>query len=99
MRERPKVIVKNTPEICALLWQVKHLVKVTPIDLPDHLPEDIDSISTYLHECGKLYVFPKIDEKRYKATVDFQNDPKRLDIDTIKEHLRLRWLNGGDLNI
>ncbi|XP_058791924.1 large ribosomal subunit protein uL30m isoform X2 [Phymastichus coffea] len=99
MREKPTVIVKNTPEICALLWEIKHLIKVTPIDMPNNLPDDIDSISTYLHETGKLYVFPKIDEKRYKETEKHQNNPKRMDNDTISKHLRLKWLNGGDINI
>ncbi|XP_014204487.1 39S ribosomal protein L30, mitochondrial [Copidosoma floridanum] len=91
-RKKQTTVVKNTPEICAMLWQIKHLIKVTPIQLPENLPDNEDSVSTYLHENGKLMVFPKIDEKRYKATEDFINNPKKLDKETIKEQLRREWL-------
>lgn len=35
-------IVKNNPENNAMLWKVKHMIKVTPIHLPPDLPDDID---------------------------------------------------------
>ncbi|KAJ8680403.1 hypothetical protein QAD02_016190 [Eretmocerus hayati] len=92
-KKRHTTVVKNTPEICLVLWKIKHLIKVTPIQMPDKLPDDINSISTYLHDSGKLMIFPKIDEKRYKASEDFRNNPKRLDGDTLQEKLRLAWLN------
>lgn len=93
MNKKFYTLVKNTPENCALLWRVKHLVRVVPIDMPDKLPDDIDSISTYLHESGKLMVFPKIDKARYEATEKFINNPKKLDTQTMREKLRLKWLN------
>lgn len=81
-----------------MLWKIKHLIKVTPIEMPDKLP-DIDTISTYLHENGKLMIFPKLDEKRYKATEEFLNDPKRMDGDTLQQKLRQKWLDGADMTL
>jgi large subunit ribosomal protein L30 len=78
--------------MCVMLWKIKHLIKVTPIEMPKNIPDD-DSTSSYLHESGELMIFPKIDEKRYKATEKFRNNPKRLDGDTLQEKLRLKWLN------
>lgn len=63
--------------------------------MPDNLP-DAESVSTYVHENGTLMIFPPIDEKRYKATEEFRNNPKRLDGDTLQEKLRLKWVQGFD---
>ncbi|XP_011869515.1 PREDICTED: 39S ribosomal protein L30, mitochondrial [Vollenhovia emeryi] len=88
------VIVKNTPEICAMLWKVKHLVKIVPIKLPDKMPTADDLNGTYLHENGTFYVVPRIDPAREEAIIKFVNDPKKLNRDLIQEKLRLSWLNG-----
>lgn len=63
--------------------------------MPDQLPDE-NSVSTYLHENGKLMIFPPVDKKRYEATEKFINNPKRLDGDTLQEKLRLKWLLGFD---
>ncbi|KAH0563841.1 39S ribosomal protein L30, mitochondrial [Cotesia glomerata] len=89
-------IVKNTPEMCTLLWKIKHLIKVTPINMPDKLPND-ESVQTWLHENGDLLMAPRVDPDREKATIEFINNPKRLDRKTLKEELRYRWLNPYDL--
>ncbi|KAG8034343.1 hypothetical protein G9C98_007419 [Cotesia typhae] len=89
-------IVKNTPEVCTLLWKIKHLIKVTPINMPDKLPDD-DSVQTWLHENGDLLLAPRVDPAREKATMEFINNPKRLDRKTLKDELRYRWLNPYDL--
>ncbi|XP_066594825.1 large ribosomal subunit protein uL30m [Prorops nasuta] len=91
------VVVKNTPDVCSRLWNVKHLVKITPIDLPDRLPEPEDPVDTYLHENGKLYVVPKVQKEVEDATIEFKNDPKRMEKWRMAEFLRLRWLNGQSL--
>lgn len=88
------VIVKNTPEICAMLWKVKHLVKIIPIKLPDKLPTMDDLNGTYLHENGTFYVIPKVDPAREEAVEKFTKDPKKLNRDIIQEKLRLKWLEG-----
>ncbi|EFN66452.1 39S ribosomal protein L30, mitochondrial [Camponotus floridanus] len=87
-------IVKNTPNICAMLWKVKHLVKIVPIKLPDKLPTPDDINGTYLHENGTFYVVPKVDPAREEALEKFVNDPKKLNYDIIQEKLRLKWLEG-----
>lgn len=80
--------------MCALLWKVKHLIKITPIKLPDKLPTADDLNGTYLHENGTFYIVPKVDPACYEATEKFEDDPKRLNRDVIKERLRLMWLDG-----
>lgn len=89
-------IVKNTPEICAELWKVKHLIKVTPLRQPDKLPEDDDVHATWLHENGDLLLTPRVDPAREQATLDHKNNPKRLDGETLSYELRMRWLNPYD---
>lgn len=88
------VIVKNTPEICAMLWKVKHLVKIVPLKLPDKLPTPDDLNGTYLHENGTFYVVPKVDPAREEAVEKFVNDPKKLNRDIIQDKLRLKWHEG-----
>lgn len=89
------VIVKNTPDMCALLWKVKHLVKIVPIKLPDKLPTADDLNGTYLHENGIFYVIPKVDPAREEAVVEFVNNPKKLNRNVISEKLRLQWVSHG----
>lgn len=92
------MILKNTPEICALLWKVKHLVKILPIKLPDELPTADDLNGTYLHENGTFNIVPKVDPAREEATIKFVNDPKKLNRDIIQEKLRLKWLEGRSMS-
>ncbi|XP_012218990.2 large ribosomal subunit protein uL30m [Linepithema humile] len=89
------VIVKNIPETCGLLWKVKHLVKITPIKLPDKMPTMDDLNGTHLHENGTFSVIPKVDPVRIEATEKFVNDPKKMSHDYIQEKLRLKWLARG----
>ncbi|XP_011631098.1 39S ribosomal protein L30, mitochondrial [Pogonomyrmex barbatus] len=91
------VIVKNMPEICAMLWKVKHLVKITPIKLPDKLPIADDLNGTYLHENGTFYVIPRVEPAREEAVEKFVNDPKKLNRDIIQKKLRLKWLLGQSM--
>lgn len=81
--------------MCALLWTVKHLVKIVPIKLPDKLPTADDLNGTYLHENGTFSVIPKIDPARYEATDKFVNNSKKLNRNIISEKLRLQWLSYG----
>lgn len=78
-----------------MLWTVKHLVKITPIKLPDELPDPNYLGASYLHENGTLYSVPRIDPLRVESTEKFENDPKKLEAIKIKEKLRLQWLNGN----
>ncbi|XP_063972813.1 large ribosomal subunit protein uL30m [Diachasmimorpha longicaudata] len=90
------IVVKNTPEICAMLWKVKHLIRVEPLRQPAKLPEDDDVYATWLLENGDLVLTPRIDPAREQATLDHINNPKRLDRETLSYELRMRWLNPWD---
>jgi len=86
-------IVKNTPEMCAILWKIKHLIKVLPLNAPENFPEP-EQASTVLHENGDLLITPRIDPSREKATKEFINYPKRMDRPYLNDVLRRRWLAG-----
>lgn len=88
------VFVKNTPNMCAMLWKIKHLVKIVPVQLPEKLPTVDEFTGIYVHENGKFYETGKIDPARYEATVRFQNSPKTLQYRDISEKLRLLWIKG-----
>lgn len=86
-------IVKNTPQVNALLWKIKHLIKITPIKFVNGLPEDGNLTGCWLKKNGEFMVSQKlkIEEERIKASYDFKNDLKKLDRDTIKRKLRSDW--------
>ncbi|XP_046738409.1 39S ribosomal protein L30, mitochondrial [Diprion similis] len=88
-------IVKNTPEMNAFLWQVKHLIKVTPIKCPDGIPKTASLKGSYLHENGTFMVNPKveIEQKRIDAIDEYRKDWKKLEGEAIRKEMRLRWLN------
>ena len=50
-------IVKNSPDINAMLWKVKHLVKVTPIRLPTTEVDDADPRCCFLKVSSSLIIF------------------------------------------
>jgi len=88
-------IVKNTPEMNARLWKVKHLVKITPIQTPDGLPENGDYWGTHLDTEGVLRISKRLlpDVKRLEATQDFEKLEKRVDRRTADSYCRNKWLN------
>ncbi|CAK9810458.1 39S ribosomal protein L30, mitochondrial [Anthophora plagiata] len=88
------VFVKNTPEMCALLWRVKHLVKIIPVHIPANIPEVDEYTEFYVDHNGKIHVTGKLDRARYESTLAEKNCMKRLRSETIKEKLRLLWLKG-----
>lgn len=89
------VFVKNTPEMCALLWRVKHLIKIVPLKLPKNLPNTVDDLTEYyIHENGTVYNTGKLDPARYQATMEFKNSIKWMNHYTIREQLRRKWIKG-----
>lgn len=95
LQKSDPVFVKNTPEICAMLWRVKHLVKIVPVKLPENLPNTVDDLTTYyVHENGTVYNTGKLDPVRYQATMEFKNSTKKMNHYTIREQLRLKWIKG-----
>lgn len=89
-------VVKNIPEVNAMLWKVKHLVDVKPIEFPYGEPTIDDIKYTFLKECGDCIVTKEIkfDETRMLARDEFDEKPERLDGETLKNNSRLKWLSG-----
>lgn len=89
-------VVKNIPENNARLWKIKHLIHITPITFPFGEPKAEDINYMFLKENGECIVTKKIEVpvERIQACETFEKDPKRLDKDTLKKHLRQRWLDG-----
>lgn len=89
-------VVKNTPEINAMLWKVKHLIDVKPIVFPYGAPTVDDINHTFLKESGECVVTKEIkfDESRMVARDEFDGKAERLDGATLANNSRLKWLNG-----
>lgn len=79
----------------ARLWKVKHLIKITPIQTPDGLPEKGDYWGTHLDSEGIFRVSKRFlpDAKRLEVTEDFEKLKKRVDTNTIEKNCRSKWLN------
>jgi large subunit ribosomal protein L30 len=87
--------VKNTPEMNLRLWKVKHLIKITPIQTPDGLPEKDDLWGTHLDSEGVFRVAKcyNPDFKRLEATEEFEKLTKRVDKVSMEKNCRNKWLN------
>nr|XP_033321788.1 39S ribosomal protein L30, mitochondrial [Megalopta genalis] len=92
---REPVFVKNTPEVCSQLWKIKHLIKITPVKLPDGEIKADENREYYFHSSGDIYIGGKLDPARLEATKNFKNSMARMERRTISEKLRLRWINGS----
>lgn len=92
-QEVDKVIVKNTPEMNKILWEVKHIIKITPITFPYGEPQECDQ--GYLNDKGQYILFNKLrtNDKRLEASHKFFKDPRRFEADTLKKKLRDIWLS------
>lgn len=75
------------------LWQIKHLVTITPITFPDGIPEEKDIDACRLYPNGELRFKStlKIDPVRMNATETFQESLNRIDKETINTYERKKW--------
>lgn len=88
--------MKNTPEDCERLWKIKHIIRVTPIILPEGWSIDNPHLdNSYLHEDGRLEIVPTIDPERVEVTEKWKNDPKKFDRHSIRERLLTEWNIAG----
>lgn len=89
-------VVKNIPEVNAMLWKIKHLVSVQPILFPYGEPTEKDINYTVLKENGDCIVTKeiKIEPERIEATEQFEKRLDRMDTTTLKRDSRMRWLSG-----
>lgn len=76
-----------------MLWKVKHLIKVTPINFPYGEPTEADINNTVLKENGDCIVIKDIEtlNNRLEAAQKFKSDPKILDGETLRRDSQLKW--------
>ncbi|XP_031844248.1 mitochondrial ribosomal protein L30 [Nomia melanderi] len=91
---RGPIFVKNTPEVCRMIWNIKHLVEIFPVKTPDQLTKFDESTEYHVDEYGNVHVAGRVNADREKATEDFQSSVKRLEYENMSEKLRLQWLKG-----
>lgn len=84
-------IVKNTASNNEILWSVKHLIRVKPIEFPDGFPSEDDLYKTYLKQNGELIVEPRLHVDCEELERDAELKKKTLDHRYIQEDLRLMW--------
>ncbi|XP_059480509.1 uncharacterized protein LOC132199645 [Neocloeon triangulifer] len=101
------VLVKNTPQMNKLLYQVKHLIKIKPVVFPNGEPtaDDVKVLgATVLNEYGEMEVRkslkpptlslppPEISEAPPKSAKELGTPSD----ETMRRHLRMKWLTGMD---
>ncbi|XP_067125176.1 large ribosomal subunit protein uL30m [Centruroides vittatus] len=85
------VILKNTPSINRLLWEIKHAVRIVPITFPNGLPKEGDYTGTYLKRNGEFIISPKLKVDPRLLLVDPEKEKKKLDGKTILSECRRNW--------
>lgn len=93
-QEKKYIIVKNIPEVNALLYKVKHMIKISPITFPNGEPTKSDIGSTYLKDNGELVIIKSLkpSEEIVKATEIEDNKETKMDGETIRKLERLKWI-------
>lgn len=88
--------MKNIPENNAMLWKVKHLIKIAPITFPNGMPTEDDLDCTYLKENGELVVNKRLKptQDKLEVTEEFEKDERKLDGNTLRRDSRVKWLSG-----
>ena len=88
-----RVAVPNMSFYTSKLYQVKHLIKITPVTFPHGLPpkDDFDPKMAKLTADGKFLYHPKIKEHNLK--LESKNPSNRLKIkeSTYKEDANMHW--------
>nr|CAG4641253.1 EOG090X0EYV [Eulimnadia texana] len=86
--------VPNTPHTNAMLWKVKHLVRITPVTFPQGLPRDGDVRGARIKENGEVVFVPQLKEDAIVAEKQAvaPKDPSTMDTDTLKKYLRNQWV-------
>ncbi|KAG7155661.1 uncharacterized protein LOC121854685 [Homarus americanus] len=84
-------IVKNIPEINAMLWKVKYLVKITPIRVPADLPEEVDPRCCFLKETGEFSYSHELKVEDSTLEEDPKTNATKWDRDLIDSHTRKNW--------
>ncbi|KAK3868131.1 hypothetical protein Pcinc_026453 [Petrolisthes cinctipes] len=83
-------ILKNNPENNAMLWKVKHMVKVTPIHLPPDLPDDADPNHCFIKENGE-FVYSHAVGVEDAQLEDTTNSAVKWNQKFVDTHTRKNW--------
>ena len=94
--EKP-VILKNVPSVNRLLDEIKHLVRILPLQFPHGVPEhESDFEHTFINSRGEMLVKKRLKQLEPDAT-DLVPDPEKekwkLQLETVKKDLDKRLLD------
>ncbi|XP_037568946.1 39S ribosomal protein L30, mitochondrial [Dermacentor silvarum] len=88
-----RTIVKNTPFMCKMLWQVKHLVKVSPITFPDGEPTEAIT-GTHLSRDGVFRIVHSLQVSEQQLLEPARHTKRKFDGKEIAKVLHRQWNNG-----
>jgi len=95
-RTNDTCIVKNTPKMNAMLYKVKHVIKITPITFPYGMPDDPSK--GYLDDHGRFISYNLLNSVPLEEAVEEtkQLREKSVDSETLKRRLNLKWYQRWD---
>uniref|UniRef100_A0A224Z2S6 Large subunit ribosomal protein L30 n=1 Tax=Rhipicephalus zambeziensis TaxID=60191 RepID=A0A224Z2S6_9ACAR len=85
-----RTIVKNTPFMCKMLWQVKHLVKVTPITFPDGEPTEVTT-GTHLSRDGVFRKVPPLEVQEQQLLEPATYTKRKFETRELRKVLHRNW--------
>ncbi|KAL1432796.1 hypothetical protein MTO96_012998 [Rhipicephalus appendiculatus] len=85
-----RTVVKNTPFMCKMLWQVKHLVKVTPITFPDGEPTEVTT-GTYLSRDGVFRKVPPLEVQEQQLLEPATYTKRKFETQELRKVLHRNW--------
>lgn len=85
-----RTIVKNTPFMCKMLWQVKHLVKVTPITFPDGEPTEVTT-GTHLSRDGVFRKVAPLEVQEQQLLEPATYTKRKFETQEIRKVLHRSW--------
>ncbi|XP_050040023.1 large ribosomal subunit protein uL30m [Dermacentor andersoni] len=88
-----RTIVKNTPFMCKMLWQVKHLVKVSPITFPDGEPTEAIT-GTHLSRDGVFRIVHNLQVPEQQLFEPARHAKRKFDGRQLAKVLHRKWNNG-----
>ena len=82
-------VVKNTPYWNKVLAEIKHLVRIQPLQFPHGLPQDTSDFQhCYINARGELIVKHKLKEYEPDKETDREKEKWKLDKETVGKRLR-----------
>jgi len=85
------VVCKNTPCNNRKLYNVKHLIEITPIRLPEHLPHDADPNHCFLTDDGEFIYNPEMAISEERMTEAPYITERTFTVRTLHKEGLSRW--------